>query len=831
MKQSSFPGVNSKKHFQIILDPDCYSAAERCGYSKAIFEGEEVKGFIEVELTKPEMVKCIRLQLIGFVSKSKNVDTSDVLKYINNPENPGGALPKAIKMLSIDSSSSKNTSENNKESSSPSKYDNLTILVDYDVVLWGRMISSNNNNGDNESSSQSEPSRSRTNSIFNQFKSSKSNKNKEAKDETYNSRKDMINHKFVASRFSNELVKLPFSFKLLHVTNNSAIPLPSSYNNGRCKIEYFLFATIHRPWPSRNSIRMMKLRVLQKIKTDITKYIEPVEQSKMKELKFMKYIKKGIIEMKVKLPQTAYCHRENIPIEVSVNHLGMNRTIIGFGVGLYEKCSYEDTNTKKMNTYSFKLVSERFYEYLIKPGESNIVTVLNFPLIDGNCSIQRKFLNDNFSSSKASNIGASNSASEESIKDEKEALKMGNEGGTIEDEDLGEEEVEDDITRIQLKDVKIPIISPTINVPSRWPVVIEHQLRVVAISNENINKIIRKMKGDSSGNNDELSPNENDPQNNDYEEFVETDSVCIHVSPPPSPSNVPANSNGSLSSQNNGYLDSDQIASDSRRPSSSGVSVTGTKELLNSQNNDNQKFINENKKYGNILGHLSNGDIPSIPRSRKALDFMFDIVIGTMTKTPRLYGKEVKLEEEIEDQYFNAILRKNNSNNKLRLRTGSVTSNNPSKTSQKKDDDVDIKVHPRVRTNSSSNDSLSVDQTVSSKDDNNMSKRLSPIPSASVLLNKELPVPPQQPSSQNVTNLPQQPPILPPRGLSSTTFTQYPPVQLPVPSYDQMFPSFPQYTNPQEFQPSAPTVEDMESPPPPYEYDPNNEYHNLPEKH
>jgi len=431
---------------------------------------------------------------------------------------------------------------------------------------------------------------------------------------------------------------------------------------------------------------MMKLRVLQKLKIDIPKYVSPMEQKKVKELKFMKYIKKGLIEMSVKIPQKAYCHRDNIPIDVTVNHLGMNRPISGFVVGLYEKCSYEDLYTKKMNTYSFRLVSERFYEYQVKPGESNAFTVLNFPIIDGNCSIQRKFLKDSLYSS---NIGTSNSASEESVKDDKEAIKMGNEGA-IEDEDLGEEEVEDDITRIQLRDVKVPFISSTINEPSRWPIVVEHILRVVAITNENKMKMNRKMKGgDDKSNNDELSPNENEPQNNDFEEYVETDSqICIHVSPPPSPSNpptVPAISNGSLSSQNNGYLDSDQNINEVRRMSTN--SATGTKELINAQNNDNQKYINENKKFGVILGHLSNGDVPSIPKSRKALDFEFDIVIGTMTKIPRLYGKEFKLEEEIEDQYFNAILRKNNFNNKLKLRAGSISgNNNTSRTSLKKDD-------------------------------------------------------------------------------------------------------------------------------------------------
>jgi len=44
MKQATTSNTNNKKHFQIQLDPEVYSLAERCGYSKAIFEGEEIKG-------------------------------------------------------------------------------------------------------------------------------------------------------------------------------------------------------------------------------------------------------------------------------------------------------------------------------------------------------------------------------------------------------------------------------------------------------------------------------------------------------------------------------------------------------------------------------------------------------------------------------------------------------------------------------------------------------------------------------------------------------------------------------------------------------------------
>jgi len=890
MKQLSIPGTNSKKHFQIRLDPGVYSIAERCGYSKAIFEGEDIKGSIEVELAKPENVKCIRIQLIGYISKSKSIGLSEVLKYVNNPENPG-TFTKAMKMVSKDS-----------DNNSPTKYDNLSILVDYDIIVWGKMKQ------DGESSKQ------RSNSLFNQFakgiKATLSNN----KEENYESRKEMINHKFIASRLDCERLELPFSFKLRHISNEQSTPLPSSYINSKCHIEYFLYATIHKPWPSRNSVRLMKLRVLQKIKTDIPSYIKPLEEKKIKELKFMKYIKKGLIEMNVKIPHKAFCHRDNIPIEVSVNHLGTSRTINGFAVGLYEECCYEDINTKKFVKSSFKLISERFYEYLIKPGESDVSTILNFPLVDGNCTVQKKYLKSNFSTTVPSNTG-----SDENIKEKNDE----------DDEDLEEEEeeAENDITRMLLKDVKIPVLSATIDEPSRWPVRVRHKLRVVAISNENINKIIRKMKEENNE-----DSNDNEPQNNDYEEYEEykeiDSQVYIHVSPPTSPLSQPANSNNSLSSQNTNYLSSEQSINE-RRPSTAASSVSSSKDLITIQGlySDSQKYNNENKKYGVILGQLSlSNDARSLPKSRKALDFEFDIVIATMTKTPRLFGKEFKLEEEIEDQYINAILRKTNSNSRIRIRNASVSSTS-SKVSQKKDDEPDIKIHTRIRTNSSSNGSFS-EMGNSQKEEINTRQRLSPIPSASVLpnsgVNKELPVAPiptdddnknslpqqvsddnnnslpqqapdnndnslpqqttgndnnslpQQASDSNINVLPQQPPTLPqqssilqqppilpqqppvlpqqssilqqpqvlpqqpsilqpqmlpqqppvlPMGSTTSFYStpgsyynmqpQYLPQQLP---YQQMFPGFPQFANPQEYYPSAPTIEEANAPPPPYEY-------------
>jgi hypothetical protein len=435
-----------------------------------------------------------------------------------------------------------------------------------------------------------------------------------------------------------------------------------------------------------------------------------------------------------------------------------------------------------------------------------------------------------------SNSGHSNGGNDGSIKDEPE--------GNIEDEDLVEETENEDITKILLKDAKIPTISPTID-DSRWSIKVNHCIRVVAITNEYIDKIIQKFKsGDDKGNNEEASENDkgkdkdkDETPNNKYEEFLETDSIGIHVSPPSSPTTSPVNAS-SPKIQNNGHLTAEVNLPESRR-----TSYTGTKELLNTQNLENQKFITENKKYGVILGHLSNGDTPTIPRAQKALDTVFDITIGTMTKTPRIFGKEFKLNEEIEDQYYNSILRKNNINSKLKLvnSSGSISSKN----SQKKDDEPDIQIHARIRTNSSSTDSLVLETDTTLNEDSNLRQRLSTVPPAHHIvganINKELPLPPKQnkqtskdeKKKENDPVVSQNPPLLPPRNDASTSSPIYQPV---LPQYGQggqqqqpypLFPNIPQCSNPQEYQPSAPTMEDIDTPPPPYEYsaNTNNQYY------
>jgi len=854
----------NKRNFQIVLDSESYAKAEQCGYDKAIFEGENVKGYIKLELAKPEMVKCIRIQLIGYVSKSSRINYRDVLKYINNSENSGSALQKALnpmKMFSHDSSSGSLNDDDNNVNSKP---DNIIILVDYDMVLWGKFRTNDDSLSSNDHSSN------RISSLF--FGNKKGSKSLE--EENFESRKDIINNKFVSSRLNNEPLKLPFLFKLQHISNDSSVHLPSSYNNGKFQIEYFLYATIQRPWPNRNSVRLMKLRVLQDIKVDIPKYTISLEKKNVKKLKIMKCIKKGIIEMNAKIPQKAYCHRENIPIEISINHLGMKNDIFGFVVGLYEECSYKETNTNKFTRYSFKLLSERFYKCQIKPGDSTKNIILNFPIIDGHCLIQNKSVKSNSYPSSISSAISLNSLNEEDERIEKENLKNNNEIITTyielneeeeqekeeeEEEIEEEEEKEEDITKIPLKKVKIPFISATIIESSKYPIKVKHKLRIVTITDENANKIIQKMNDDDKSSTDELSDDES--TNNEYEEFTEMDNeINIYITPPLSPDPVLKNN-----SHNNDNLNNEKSLNEYYLKNYLGGN--------NMQNSENQKYLNENKKYGIILGHLANGNISILPKSKKALDIDFDIVIGTMTENTRKYGKESKLDEEIEDQYYNAILRNDNIKNKLKIfKNSSGTQSN--KDAQKKKE-PDITIYARFKTNSS-NSLLNTDGSNDSNKELTLNSNSSPSEEKDNR-NKELPSPPGTNSNnrrKKITVLPQRPAPLPPRTnhslpLSSTQSSlctrtrpshslqssSTPPLLYPgynpslpssstppslYPEYNpslpsssttayqtiqseyhyQYFPNRPVYTNPQELMPSAPSLEDIEDPPP-YDYNPN----------
>ncbi|KAG4089804.1 hypothetical protein H8356DRAFT_1280099 [Neocallimastix lanati (nom. inval.)] len=640
----------------------------------------------------------------------------------------------------------------------------------------------------------------------------------------------------------------------------------------------------------------MKLRVLQDIRVDIPKYSISLEKKKVEKLKIMKCIRKGIIEMNAKIPQKAYCHLENIPIKISINHLGTKNDIFGFVVGLYEECSYKENNTNKFTRYSFKLLSERFYKCQIKPGDSNKNIILNFPIIDGHCLIQKKSAKSSSYLSSISSAISLNSLNGEDVNIEKEYLKNNNEIITKyvelnedkdqekeekeeeEEEVEEEEEKEEDTTKIPLIKAKVPFISATINESSKYPIKVKHKLRIVTITDENANKIIQKMydDDDDKSSTDELSDNES--TNNEYEEFMEMDNeINIYITPPLSPNLVLKNK-----FHNNDNLNNDKSLNE--------YYIKNYLEDNNMQNSENQKYINENKKYGIILGHLANGNISILPKSKKVLDIEFDIIIGTITGNTRKYGKEYKLDEEIEDQYYNAILRNDNVKNKLKL-AKKLSGSQSNKDAQKKKE-PDITIYARFKTKSSNNLS-NTDASNNSNKEPKLNSNSSPLEEEDNR-NKEIISPPGIDSNnrrRKITVLPQRPLAIPPRtnfslpsssaqpslrprtrpnyslqssstppslysshnpslpssstppslysghnpslpssSIPSSLYPEYNPsipssstalYQTIQPDYQyQYFPNRPIYTNPQELMPSAPSLEDIEDPPP-YDYNPN----------
>jgi len=383
-----------------------------------------------------------------------------------------------------------------------------------------------------------------------------------------------------------------------------------------------------RDWQDKKIMLIKKLRVYQQIDIDPYMNMNPLKVEKQWNISNSN--DKDLIEMKISIPNNSFCHRNIIPITVDINNLSIDKTIAGFIVGLYEYCSIKN-NLKKINKYSLTLLSERFYELKIKPQSKNIRYQLLFPLIDGNCYIKKRIISE-------------------------------------EDENPGEKNPSDNL--LQLIEVKIPSISATINERSRWPIIVQHKLRIVALTEEDMR---------------------------DYKKRKNKHSKTLVISTDNDVNMKGANSNGIESEDQNDsnnsliqimnklkFFDQYYDGSNEENYNSNSSSLSNTNEISSSSsrnyknnynynNDDNSNSIMEddhyeedegipnsllieNRKYGEILGHLSNKYGYFISPTMKELDFEFDIIIGTITKTQRECGEELCLNKEFDDQFYNVIL-------------------------------------------------------------------------------------------------------------------------------------------------------------------------------
>jgi len=590
---------SNKENFNLNIYP---KNGYKYGYHKAFLEGDKINGSVEIEFIKPEMVKCIRVQLIGFISKNRELNNYDVLRY-------------------IDSYEKHNITEQDGDAS---KYDGLKILVDQDWVLWG-------DRGDDyfvDSSIKDTDGFKDLNDAYNFLYKINTHSSASSKD-VYSTRTDLINTTFNASFIKSK--KLPFYFELKHKSNNSSIPLPSSYKIKNYQIEYFVCATIYKDWQNKKIMYIKKLRVYQSIDID---QLEPMYPIMNKELWKISDSDDNKIKMKASLPRDSFCHREIIPINIELDNLSQSKIIEGFLVSLYEICSIK-YSSKKIETYHTKVLSERFYETQIMPNRTKINKILFFPLIDGNCYIKKR-------------DSRSNSSKEE----EDEAL--------------------------QLMDVKLSPISATINERSRWPIIVEHKLRIIVITNDEMNDFEKVRKKKYDGYKDNTESNLFYINNNEdlirsmrridiYDSYYNNDSVnSFHSNSSSNLGNSPLGDHNDDDSNNNNNNDNNNTNSDSKNNSNNTINkISNSLTSLSMDDLNYNNALYNTMRYGEIFGDLSNDHNYWISESKKILDTQFNIRIGTITKAKRECGNELYINENFADQYYEIILNNSKYKNKL----------------------------------------------------------------------------------------------------------------------------------------------------------------------
>eukprot|EP00833_Pecoramyces_ruminatium_P014786 jgi/Orpsp1_1/1188818/evm.model.d7180000067407.1 len=251
------------------------------------------------------------------------------------------------------------------------------------------------------------------------------------------------------------------------------------------------------------------------------------------------------------------------------------------------------------------------------PNTTNFSKLLLFPLIDGNCYIRKR------------DVPVDNK--EDTTHENYEAL--------------------------QLMDVKVSPISATINERTRWPIIVEHKLRIVAITNDDINDFKRNknnkdsvnMKSDNSIKPTVSTMSVNVMENN-LEEMSENENIMKSISRfdiyEPYYDDSEDSIYSSYSSINNNFLDN-------------------INSLVVEDLDDTSLSYNNYRRYGEFLGHLSSRYDYSLPASIKKLDIRFNIRIGTITHTKRDCGNELYINEVFENQYYDAIYNNSKYRDKL----------------------------------------------------------------------------------------------------------------------------------------------------------------------
>ncbi|TPX72358.1 hypothetical protein SpCBS45565_g00594 [Spizellomyces sp. 'palustris'] len=126
----------------------------------------------------------------------------------------------------------------------------------------------------------------------------------------------------------------PFQFPLVRKDPGMELVLPSSFQNWKIAIVYFVHVEIVRPWPRKDYSSFYPFHVACINDTNDTLYNLPQTITRGIDVGLLGLFLKGTIEARVSIPRKAYCKGDTIPIRLEINHMGNVKHVTGVHISL-----------------------------------------------------------------------------------------------------------------------------------------------------------------------------------------------------------------------------------------------------------------------------------------------------------------------------------------------------------------------------------------------------------------------------------------------------------------------------------------------------------------
>ncbi|KND00957.1 uncharacterized protein SPPG_04057 [Spizellomyces punctatus DAOM BR117] len=126
----------------------------------------------------------------------------------------------------------------------------------------------------------------------------------------------------------------PFEFPLVRKDPGMELVLPSSFQNWKIAIVYFVHVEIVRPWPRKDYSSFYPFHVACLNDTNDPLYHQPQAITRGIDVGLLGLFLKGTIEARVSIPRKAYCKGDTIPIRLEINHMGNVKHVTGVHISL-----------------------------------------------------------------------------------------------------------------------------------------------------------------------------------------------------------------------------------------------------------------------------------------------------------------------------------------------------------------------------------------------------------------------------------------------------------------------------------------------------------------